>query len=869
MSGNHSRFSHQRAKRYSALNIVQGAMVTDADQMESQQITARLSQDQGRMTMRSGIPWRDGILTYDTGTKLGDPTKLKGFRPGLLVANGRAAELRLAAGQILTGNGFDIFAKQGDLLGGPALPTGAVEVAVFADVFDRHAGPAEDPRLLDAAFLAAETSVRKERVAQLKFAAIPAGQADDALKALVQDPVRMPVTGDLRLKEVTFDITAPPVDDCNPCAAAVSDAELEAGNDLFRLEIHDSPFKLPEVVAGPPPSIRPAAPADQRVTLKWSRDNGGIEIPAAARDQLLSDPTYANAVFELADLHSEQRMGLASAADPRGGQLLDRAGLAALAPAGLAGKIIRVWEGAAVIDLAVGSLQSVAVGAMGLTGTVTKTNIDWEIELRLSGLNLQLRADTRGTGAPFLLPGDAWCVEIREFATATAQRLIWEEEPVEICHDYVYVGRVASGAFVNPARPDLRSQSFPALTELAGEAVLWSNQYHPGVDANTVQDAIDLLFARDTDGCQCTFLIDPKRPLLDQLKEIDEELQGGASPIGALICFPAAEWVLEEGFAFSPVQTLVLRGCGPASRIVAGEGLEEPMLRFPHCDAVLIEDLAFENRAPRAKGVLHFLDTRQLRLNRVSVTIDGREDIDQYAVLIDNTRKGDSVFPRDVAVNDCLFNVGTSNTGLVVAGSCRLVVSGSQFQSPLKLAGSFGKQLSFAFHAIEKVLYREATLEEINASEGKLVQVENARRGIVLDVGEVDTEYRGEAVALWNKGIATLGPVGGITSLDQLDSMREAMGTVVYTTKTMSAEAMDRLSQAPDADALLNSDAADMIFLKKVSDSSGTAMREVIRTMSGNLGPSAAGPEVPLEISPRITGMLGSGRVTGRGTVFP
>ena len=36
MSGNHSRYSHQRSKLYSAVSLLQGSMVTDADQREAQ-----------------------------------------------------------------------------------------------------------------------------------------------------------------------------------------------------------------------------------------------------------------------------------------------------------------------------------------------------------------------------------------------------------------------------------------------------------------------------------------------------------------------------------------------------------------------------------------------------------------------------------------------------------------------------------------------------------------------------------------------------------------------------------------------------------------------------------------------------------------
>ena len=43
MSGNFSRYSHQRDKLYSEVSLLQGAMVTDSDQLEAQMVAARTS----------------------------------------------------------------------------------------------------------------------------------------------------------------------------------------------------------------------------------------------------------------------------------------------------------------------------------------------------------------------------------------------------------------------------------------------------------------------------------------------------------------------------------------------------------------------------------------------------------------------------------------------------------------------------------------------------------------------------------------------------------------------------------------------------------------------------------------------------------
>lgn len=800
MGGNHSRYSHQKDKRYSALNLVQGAMVTDADQMESQTLAGRGTQHLGQRAIASGVPKTNGMLQYSHAPGIATSRLVTGLKPGHLIANGRTAELRVAPGQTLpAGTGMQLVAMQADLRNGPALPNDAARYVLLGDVWDRHAGPAEDQRFTDAAFLSAETAVRKERVAQLKFATVPSGIADAALRGLVQNHASLPNFGDLRLTAVTFGATVVEVDECDPCAGDLTETNLETGNDLFRLEVHASDFNVPRLAAANSTTFQPTALASQALTLKWSRDNGGLEIPATARDTLLSDGSFDNSVFELADLPGEQRLGLYSAGTQRVSRLLRKADLAAEPANSLTGKIIRVWDGAARIDLNAPNLAPAPVGVATLTGSIVRTGTPWRLQINVSDLELVFEAATRAATMPFVLPGDAYCVEVREFASGPNGRLIFQAEPVEVHHDYVFLGQISSGAFVNPTMPDTRPLAFPALTEITADDVSWSNRNHTTVETNTVQGAIDLLFARDTGGddCQCTFLIDPEKDLYGQLEALQDEMKK-LGLTSALICFPVGAWELSKPFEFFEHKTLILRGCGFGSKIFAKFGLSQAMLSFFDVGTVAVEDIDIENQAPDAAGCLIATDVGHVRLSRARFTIDGRDDKDQFAVMALRPKKSTG-FPPFFEAEGSWFAVGSANTGIAIDGGMRLVVSNCQFAAPLNLRGKFGAGIKGRTDMIAGGKVVKATKRQVDASKGKLVTIKNLAEGMALNVEDYDEDDRRTVAEFWEKSLAIVAADGVIKDAEGFEKARNDLHVLNWGLKAAGSVALETL-EVPGAD---------------------------------------------------------------------
>lgn len=682
MSGNFSRYAHQKGKNYSRVSLTQGAPITESDQREGQDVLARLTQENADMAIGSGVPQTGGILTYEVTGGPPDLVSAVGLQPGRVMADGLWAELRGADGFDPAGSApLSLLSAQHDLLAAGDVP-GAGALLLYADIWDRHVGVAEDIRLVDPAFLSMETAIRKQRVAQLKL--LDGDGFQDSDRDLIEQG--LPRFGDLRLMAAELTAQTPADDPCDPCATVV-DSQSESGNALFRIEIHDSPYDriVRDGMAAYP---RLVAPADRKMTVKFSRDNAALEVPGSAAQSLIDDPAYAGFVFEIADLAGEQALGLDTLPSvPRGAVLVDLAGLeTAAAGDGLDGRIIRVWDGAAVLDLSVPDLAPSPVGTHNVAGRFEDTGSQWLIDLVILDLSVTLTGMCRGTDAPFILPGDAWVVEIREYADEMGEQVRFDAEPVGICHHYACIGRIQNGAFVAMgAQDDMRSRRFAALTELDAQSVSWSNHHHPDIDTNTVQGAIDLLWARDMpagDDCICTFCINPDGDLTEQLGKIAEALAEGDPDLrgnSARICFPRGQFVLKTAVAFEGLGHISLHGAGrDATEVILSEGAG---LRLIKHDAVTLADLGLASGNSQGVPLVEITDCDRVEIRRCAFGA-GRGPGDTKKVFpllrIDLTdATGGAAW-----VTDNLFVVATGRTGLHLTGGALQHVEGNLMTGP-------------------------------------------------------------------------------------------------------------------------------------------------------------------------------------------
>ncbi len=98
---NFSRYSHQPDRRYTRVDPYQGAMASDADQIESADIARRNDETLGDLAIGSGVPQVDGLLAYATAAGPPDIIRVAQVIPGRVLADGRWGVLRLRAGTTL------------------------------------------------------------------------------------------------------------------------------------------------------------------------------------------------------------------------------------------------------------------------------------------------------------------------------------------------------------------------------------------------------------------------------------------------------------------------------------------------------------------------------------------------------------------------------------------------------------------------------------------------------------------------------------------------------------------------------------------------------------------------------------------------
>lgn len=838
MGGNASRYSHQPFRRFSQLILDQGAMVTDADQREAQAIGLRNTTTLGGTSIRTGVPQTGGIVAWDVED---DPSAYKiptGLRPGRVVADGHVGDVRPAPGsEVPDGPGLALLTAQADLLGTEAAGLDG-PLVVYADLWHRPVGAAEDGRLVDPAFLSAQTSTRTELMAQLKLAALDGEIPSEAdLAARVQDE-GLPRFGSFRLTEaeLTAEIVAP--DACDPCATTLDDPNQDAGNDLFRLEVHRSGFNRPDLSQDGAPAL---SPDDARVTLKWSRDNGHVEVPVAEAATLLDDSVFDTAVFELTDLPAEQRMGLyTDGMEDRLATLHARDAIEAAAGAAPDGAMIRVWDGAVTIDLADASLDPQPVGGLSAEGMLTQADGDWTLRIELGGLGLTLVAEDVDA-APYILPGDAWCIEIREYATEDGDRLAFAPEPVEIAHHYCFVGVIEDTTLRVEEQPDMRARAFPALTELDALSIHYDNA-ESGVEAWTVQGALDLLFDQppgeaDCD-CQCTVTIDPERDLAEQLDDISGRLEEGEFA-GVLICLPVGRFPLTQPVAFRGSGDVTIRGAGrdlSVIELVRGREESNGAIDFFDTGAVAMEELSLIGALDPVRQEAHWIvgtfDVGRLRLHRIGMRVASQQEGTVIGCVI--RRVTDRGASTDAVVTDCLFTLGAGAYGVGVwDGATSLRVATCEFRAASLDTFGSGRSLSASDRfTLRTGVARRTAVREGQIEEGLFAPFPGNSE-LLLDLTDLDRADRSPAARFWTATLPLLRGADEVETSEDFQTIREGLITV-YAAIADVAEAeslaLRRRGAEPDGDARV---------LTALGGVGGAELGDVLRAASGPRGVGA------------------------------
>lgn len=418
-----SRNSHQPGKCYSGVYQQQGRMLTDADWNELVEILKDRLDDALKDVVGNGSPLHRNVINNQTA-----PPQLQW---GHVYVDGIHSLVRPDASGVAD---FD-FERQRDFPL-PPTPGSTGDYRLYADVWERTVTHLMDSRLRDKGLHGADTSTRKQTLAQVKWCP----REIDPMQS-----VKNPSKGNAGLTVTLLRKTTQP-DPCDPCADQVEiDARL--GNYLFRVEIHD---------------VRGDADNPEEITLKWSSENGAEQY--ALQDEtgteltLPADFTSGRWVYEFFDETSERHLGvhLVPGFSPSREALIGEYPTAVPSRA-----FVRRWDGYCTLRKN-GTWEVAEQFDRYQSGTASASFAE------TTGNELTVNLDAQTLTLPlnsFFVAGDYWMAEIREAEHKAGDEVLTEKAPEGIEHHYLTLGEVVGGE-LQPNQEADRKYAFPPLTEM-------------------------------------------------------------------------------------------------------------------------------------------------------------------------------------------------------------------------------------------------------------------------------------------------------------------------------------------------------------------------------------------------------------------
>ncbi len=616
MRGDFTRDTRERAKRTAvrAVLLQQGRPLLDSDVNEQAGLAAARSEAIVRHVVGlRGVPRDDAgfaITASGSGFTIG---------AGALYAEG----LPLSNPAPLA---YDAQFPAGTL---PALTTAIPnneEALVYLEAVLR---PALDPDLSDPALDGVETSVREVAgwaVHVVPLAGLGVSRAD-LIEGFDRNRDAMPRLGTTGGLDAGVNTEDP---DPGPCGIAAGAGYLDQLNRLYRVEIH-------------------AGGAQGAATFKWTEDASreaglrasgagfAINLPQARAGDWF--PT--GAIVELID-------------DER-------------ARAGLTGPI-------GAITSAPGASLTINGVAAGLITATTRVR-------RWSSLPVTIPAGggwvplSRGVRVRFAsgnyAAGSAWTVPARTvlgdvlwppYPDADLSQIVGGQSvdfyaPLE-GHRYraplALVRRVGAAITVTQ---DLRDR-FPPLTDITAELVRFDDS-RAGLDATTVQQAIDELARREGD-C-CTWHASPGSDLQALIDAIPARANG-------TLCLATGNYKLSAPLRIVGKGHVRVIGVGPGSKLWRRNGAQA--LVFENCLSVEVADLLVAAEAPgvpeklfRTGGAVDISGSGSVRISRATLIARGRRWKQSAALRIAcSTAEGGG----DVSVDDCDIVAGDLASGIIV-----------------------------------------------------------------------------------------------------------------------------------------------------------------------------------------------------------
>jgi hypothetical protein len=637
MKGDFTRFTFDRTRHDVAVLMQQGRVQLDADWNEQGAIDRHLRETTGRDVIGpAGAPKQGGGFAIGLTADARDLTIGAGrfYIDGGLLTNEAEAALTRQPHLWPAASGFSGF----------AMPAATGRYLAYLLGFDWHVTAAEDPAIRETALGGPDTATRLRGAWQVRLEPVAATALPPAFDAGWR-PAGSATTGRLA-------ISTGAVGQAGACLLPPTASYRALENQLYRVEVHRSGDRDGAVPA----------------TFKWSRDNGAVVTTVSRSGQVLMAADlgrdevlgfHPGQWVELVDRRMEMwerhgRMLLIEAVDPATRAITIAAATPVPAVDGTWPVILRRWDqsGAAAGDQGIPMTSATVPLEQGLEASFAAGSYragEWWVVPARTAISVEtgvVEWPRDGAGNPaFLRPQngpDRTCpLALVDFDTGTSRF-----------------------ALVGDCRP-----RFPALTALEAADVGFDDRVCALGGAATVQQALDMLCARN--GTDCTLLLGPG----DDLQALVATLPAGAH---ARLCFRVGDYALPAPLRLEGLGHVLLQGGGPGTRLVAAGA--EIALVATGCASLTLKDCALVAGTagfgaaglPALNGALTAIDCPEVSLEGVHLRNAAGPLRSSSCVTI---RHAGATGNGSVArIRGCRLEVARGQVGLLAIGVARLTV---------------------------------------------------------------------------------------------------------------------------------------------------------------------------------------------------
>ena len=669
MKGDFSRQTFRSEKHYSGVLMQQGRVQLDADWNEQQAINQH----------------RFEIETSDVIGACGTPRHNAGFE--IAVPDG--SELRIGAGQcyvdgILCQNEAEIaYDAQPHL---PAAPNvleslkseGATVGLAYLDVWQRHITALDDEYIREKALGGPDTTTRLQTVWQVKV--LPLGTESIDVEVVKQRLREQVALGIVQWDKLTTPIHAssrgklkvstkePVTDPEDPCVLPPTAGYRGLENQLYRVEVHKGD-------------------ARNEATFKWSRDNGTVvtaitglsglvvQVDDVGKDDVLG---FANGQWvEIIDDRKEL--------NGKPGQLLQ----IDVVNAAKREITLKLPEGVALVDLDIEAFDSMHRPKLRRWDQFGETATLNGIRMGAGSIDLEHSIQVEFSDGRYET-GDYWLIPARtaigDPATTQTGGIEWPPYttpdqapdlyvPLGIEHHYCPLAIIRRAGDVLTAE-DCRL-ILPPLNHLTADDVRFDNRACGAelADAETVQEAIDLLCQINKNGC--TLVAIPGEGWGRIFDEIGKNQD-------VHICFQVGTYELEETITLEDKGNVKITGCGTGTRIIASKA--EAVFRFRNCKSVVVRDIYAESGATGSKGktrdlngTLSFCGCANVTVEGVSLECAAGTKRAATCITVIDTCDSDpdenrTISPGSVRIRHCDLGIGHRQVGILLVNVHRAQV---------------------------------------------------------------------------------------------------------------------------------------------------------------------------------------------------